>query len=76
MCLNYISKVKCILKEINLLKCYGLNHDFISNKDLIDININKSALSYLNDESLIEEEEDDDYILEILNKRLQIQKII
>ena len=57
--LNHITKVKNILEEIKSLK-YGINHDFINNIDLFDNHINKNSLSYLNDDSLIEENADED----------------
>ena len=45
------------------IKCYGINHDFINNIDLIDNHINKNSLSYLNDDSLIEEKADEELTL-------------
>ena len=43
---------------------------YINNIDLIDNNINNNSLSYLNDESLIEEkEEEDDVILEDIDQK-------
>ena len=39
--LNHVTKVRNILEQIKELKCYGLNHDFIYNIDLIDNNITK-----------------------------------
>ena len=47
-------KVKNILEQIKALKFYRLNHDFINKIDLINNNISKNSLRYLNDDCLIE----------------------